>query len=96
MVKKRSKRGETLVETLAAILIVVLTSTFFLTATITTAKINRSARTADDTLRVAQEQVEQRQNGRQGSVKIKTAAGTAEYNVTFYGASEKLQSYVGG
>lgn len=96
MVKKRSKRGETLVETLAAILIVVLTSTFFLTATITTAKINRSARTADDTLRVAQEQVEQRQNGRQGSVKIKTAAGTAEYNVTFYGESEKLQSYVGG
>ena len=96
MVKKRSKRGETLVETLAAILIVVLTSTIFLTATITTAKINRSARTADDTLRVAQEQVEQRQNGRQGSVKIKTAAGTAEYNVTFYGASEKLQSYVGG
>ena len=96
MVKKRSKRGETLVETLAAILIVVLTSTFFLTATLTTAKINRSARTADDTLRVAQEQVEQRQNGRQGSVKIKTAAGTAEYNVTFYGASEKLQSYVGG
>ena len=97
MVKKRSRRGETLVETLAAILIVVLTSTFFLTATIATAKINRSARTADDSLRVAQQQVERRQNGQKGQVEIRLKSGqTVKYDVTFYGDSDKLQSYTGG
>ena len=44
---KRRIKGETLVETLAAILIASLSTMMLLTATITASKINRSAASSD-------------------------------------------------
>ena len=94
--KPRTKRGETLVETLVAILIVVLTSMFFLTTTITIAKINTKTRTADSSLRQEQIVAERQKNGKSGSVTIQTDKGTVSYDVTVYGADNDLQSYTGG
>ena len=94
MAKPRAKRGETLVETLAAILIVTLTSLFFLTTVITAVKINRAASVADDSLRVAQEAVEKKQNPQNSEITV-TAGGTSKtYDVTTYGDSSDLQGYV--
>lgn len=95
--KPRTKRGETLVETLVAILIVVLTSMFFLTTTITIAKINTKTRTADSSLR--QEQIvaeRQKDESSSGQVEIKANGKTTQYDVTFYGKAGDLQSYTGG
>ena len=81
-------------ETLAAILIVTLTSLFVLTAVIATVKINRSASTADDSLRTAQEAVETQQNARDGKITVTVDQRTKEYEVTDYGDSSDLQGYV--
>ena len=94
MTKLRAKRGETLVETLVAILIVTLTSLFFLTAVTATVKINRAANTADDSLRTAQEAVETQQNAQDGKVTVTVDNRTRDYEVTDYGDSSDLQGYV--
>lgn len=94
MTKPRAKRGETLVETLAAILIVTLTSLFFLTTVIATVKINRAANVADDSLRVAQEAVETKQNPQKSKITVTAGNQTKDYDVTTYGDSSDLQGYV--
>ena len=94
MAKPRAKRGETLVETLAAILIVTLTSLFFLATVITAVKINRAASVVDDSLRVAQEAVEKKQNEQDGKITVTVGGKTKDYDVTTYGNSSDLQGYV--
>lgn len=94
MAKPRAKRGETLVETLAAILIVTLTSLFFLTSVIAAVKINRAASVADDSLRVAQEAVETKKNAQDSTITVTVGSKTREYDVTTYGDSSDLQGYV--
>lgn len=49
--KLRSQRGDTLVETLAALLIVVLTMAFLATSIVTAARINAGVRETDTSLR---------------------------------------------
>ncbi len=93
MDKLRSRRGETLVETLAAILVVVLTSTFFLTAVISTGKINRTTGTSDDSLRTAQESVEKKEQATDGTITVTAGGKSTDYDVQFYGDSEALQGY---
>ncbi len=93
MNKLRSRRGETLIETLAAILVIVLTSTFFLTAVIATGKINRTTGTADDSLRMVQESVEKKENGADGSIVITAGGKSTAYDVRFYGDSDTLRGY---
>lgn len=48
--KLRSQRGDTLVETLAALLIVVLTMAFLATSIVTAARINAGVRETDTSL----------------------------------------------
>jgi type II secretory pathway pseudopilin PulG len=93
MAKLKSKRGETIVETLVAILIVVLTSSFFLTAVIATAKINKTANSADNSFRAAQEQVEKQENKQDGTVTITVGNQSKTYDVEVYGDGEELQGY---
>lgn len=93
MDKLRSRRGETLIETLAAILVVVLTSTFFLTAVIATGKINQTTGTSDDSLRTAQESVEKKEIGTDGSITVTVGGKSTTYDVEFYGDSDSLQGY---
>lgn len=49
--KLRSQRGDTLMETLAALLLVVLTMAFLATSLVTTARINAGVRQTDTALK---------------------------------------------
>lgn len=67
---KRTSRGETLVETLAAILVVSLTSVFLLTSVMAAQRVNRQAGEGDEQLRLEQDVVERRSDGKQSTVQI--------------------------
>ena len=86
----RARRGETLVETLAAILVVSLTSVFLLTSIMAAQRVNRRAGEADEQLRLEQETVERRENGKPGTVQV----GSSQYDVIRYGEGDALQGYV--
>lgn len=86
----RARRGETLVETLAAILVVSLTSVFLLTSIMAAQRVNRRAGEADEQLRLEQDAVERRENGKLGTVQV----GSSQYDVIRYGEGEALQGYV--
>ena len=86
----RARRGETLVETLAAILVVSLTSVFLLTSVMAAQRVNRQAGEADEQLRLEQDVVERRSDGKQSTVQI----GSSQYDVIRYGEGEALQGYV--
>ena len=86
----RARRGETLVETLAAILVVSLTSVFLLTSIMAAQRENRRAGEADEQLRLEQDAVERRENGKPGTVQV----GSSQYGVIRYGEGEALQGYV--
>ena len=86
----RARRGETLVETLAAILVVSLTSVFLLTSIMAAQRVNCRAGEADEQLRLEQDAVERRENGKPGTVQV----GSSQYDVIRYGEGEVLQGYV--
>ena len=86
----RARRGETLVETLAAILVVSLTSVFLLTSIMAAQRVNRRAGEADEQLRLEQDVVERRENGKPGTVQV----GSSQYDVIRYGEGKDLQGYV--
>lgn len=86
----RARRGETLVETLAAILVVSLTSVFLLTSIMAAQRVNRQAGEGDEQLRLEQDVVERRENGKPGTVQV----GSSQYDVIRYGEGEALQGYV--
>lgn len=90
----RARRGETLVETLAAILVVSLTSVFLLTSVMAAQRVNRQAGEGDEKLRLEQNTVECRENGKQSTVEISSAKGTSRYDVIRYGEGDALQGYV--
>ena len=78
---KRTSRGETLVETLAAILVVSLPSVFLLTSVMAAQRVNRQAGEGDEQLRLEQDVVERRENGKAGTVQV----GSSRYDVIRYG-----------
>lgn len=86
----RARRGETLVETLAAILVVSLTSVFLLTSIMAAQRVNRRAGEADEQLRLEQDAVERRENGKSGTVQV----DSSQYDVIRYGEGKALQGYV--
>lgn len=94
MDKLRAKRGETLVETLAAILIVTLASVVLLTTAMTAARVNQAAGDSDtefqEKLRIAEEQT----NSSNRSVAI-TMEDSVEYryNIEVFGGEDGLRSY---
>ena len=94
----RARRGETLVETLAAILVVSLTSVFLLTSVMAAQRVNRRAGEGDEQLRLEQDVVERRSDGKQSTVQIgkqsTVQSGGGSYPVIRYGEGEALQGYV--
>lgn len=94
----RARRGETLVETLAAILVVSLTSVFLLTSIMAAQRVNRRAGEGDEQLRLEQDVVERRSDGKQSTVQIGKQStvqiGGGSYPVIRYGEGEALQGYV--
>lgn len=91
---KRASRGETLVETLAAILVVSLTSVFLLTSVMSARKVNDQAGESDQRFRLEMEAVERHENAQSGKIKISTPRdGTSEYAVTVYGQDDALRGY---
>ena len=95
MGKLSNSRGETLTETLVAILIAVLASMMLLTAAIAASNLNRAAAAADADLRAQQEVVE-RQDEVNGIayVTIEDGNKTTRYPVQRYGGGTRgLQAY---
>jgi type II secretory pathway pseudopilin PulG len=89
MRKLQSCRGETLTETLAAILIVVLSSIMLVTMSLGAVRINRTAAALDETLRQQQEEAERQLTGESAVV----AAGPYSYEVQETGGDGELASY---
>lgn len=89
MDKLQSRRGETLVETLAAILIVSLASVVLLTMAVTTVRVTRAAREADRAFQAEVEAAEaQRSAAGTGTVTVRVKGGPAyTYEVTRYRAA---------
>ena len=58
--KLRSQRGDTLTETLAALLLVVLTMAFLATSLVTAARINAGVRQTDTALKYDDDEVEKK------------------------------------
>ena len=94
----RARRGETLVETLAAILVVSLTSVFLLTSIMAAQRVNRRAGEGDEQLRLEQDVVERWSDGKQGTVQVgkqsTVQVGSSRYDVIRYGEGKALQGYV--
>ena len=95
MRKLRETSGETLVETLVAILIVTLSSLLFLHMTMASVKISGEAKMMDSQYQTALSAAEEQ--------KTKVSAGTItvggrDYSVTYYGTGESdaLASYSTG
>ena len=75
---------------MAAILVVSLTSVFLLTSVMAAQRVNRQAGEGDEQLRLEQDVVERRSDGKQSTVQI----GGGSYPVIRYGEGEALQGYV--
>lgn len=82
--KLRSRRGETLVETLAAILIVTLSSMALLAMLSAAARINTAAGAADAAFRTALTAAESRAAALEGGP-VELTVDAYSYDVHFYG-----------
>lgn len=95
MRRKRCSSGETLVETLAALLLVVLSGLLFLQMTMTSTKMSAQAKELDALYqRVLAAAEKQGETASSGSIEI----GDRDYAVNYYAysgesSSEKLYSY---
>ena len=92
--KLRSNRGETLVETLAAILVIGLVSGAFAAGISAAAKMNRRAMEKDDALYAAVTAAEQQlpESATPGVIQVTVGGTSAEIPVSFYG-KEHLYTY---
>ena len=91
---KRTSRGETLVETLAAILVVSVNTGAYMAESVRGGIISidpgQTEGAGDEQLRLEQDVVERRSDGKQSTVQI----GGGSYPVIRYGEGEALQGYV--
>lgn len=76
--KLRSQRGDTLTETLAALLLVVLTMAFLATSLVTAARINAGVRQTDTALKYDDDE------GEKKTLTITRENNSVEKNVTVY------------
>ena len=89
----KSKKGETLVESMAGILIFTFGSIIMLAMLTTAADINTVAKEADQEYFSQMVQVELAQADASGTVSIVSPSGTDTVNVTISGTSEGLHAY---
>ena len=96
MSKLRSTRGETLIETLTATLIIALSSILLLSMAVTAANINKRS---DEESKLYQTELAQAETGggatREGTLTITVMGGdTYNYTVVFSSDAGKLNSYI--
>ncbi len=92
---KRSKAGETLTETLIAMLIIGLSSVFFLTMVGASGRIFRKseAEYAEAYEKIAAADVQGSGGSGGGSIKVKGPASETDVPVTWYGEADYVVSY---
>lgn len=91
--KLHSDRGETLVETLASVLIVALTSVIFASTTIAASHMNATAKTADDTFYAELSAAETHTGSMPDTVTVSWSGGAQDFTVTRVGTDSELRSY---
>lgn len=90
---KRSFKGETLIETLVAILILTISAMVLAEMTATSVRINRSVENIDAEYRTNLAAVENRTSPEDGTISIKSGEKTFSYEVEYYGKVDGLTSY---
>ncbi len=91
--KKRCKKGETILETLVAILIITFSSIMLVNLTLTATKINKVVEQEDSQFREDLMVAEQALTGTNGEVTIESDGSTYTYDVEYYGKDDGLYSY---
>ena len=91
--QKRANRGETLVETLAAILVIALSATLLLQLTMTSTRLNRDVERADGDFRAELAAAEGLQELQAGELTVQGALGVYSYEVEYYGEADALRAY---
>ena len=89
---KRASKGETLVETLVAIVIITFSAIILVNMTIASTNINRKVESSDTNFREELAAAEGLQNPVDGQITIK-GEKTYSYKVEYYGKEDGLRSY---
>lgn len=89
----QNKKGETLLETLVAILILTVSAMLLAEVTASSTRINLDAEKVDKKYREDLEQVEKRETPISGEVTIQSGGTTYTYNVNYYGDKSGFTSY---
>lgn len=90
---KRASKGETLVETLVAIVIITFSAIILVNMTIASTNINRKVESSDTNFREELAAAEGLQNPAKGQITAKSESGTYRYSVEYYGKEDGLRSY---
>ncbi|WP_312043664.1 type IV pilus modification PilV family protein [Anaerotignum sp.] len=89
----QNKKGETLLETLVAILILTVSAMLLAEVTASSTRINLDAEKVDKKYREDLEKVEKRETPISGEVTIKSGGTTYTYDVNYYGDKSGFTSY---
>ncbi len=91
--KRRSIKGETLLETLVAILILTISAMMLAEMTASSVRINRTVEKIDKEYRENVSAAEKRKFYKNETVTIKTTDKEYTYKVEYYGKADGLTSY---
>jgi Tfp pilus assembly protein PilV len=92
--KISSKAGETLIETLVAVLVVALSSIILVTMTVTASHLNAAARTADQAFYAELSAAESGTGSTAtGTITVSWTTGSQSFSVDFVGSGSELKSY---
>lgn len=90
---KRCKKGETILETLFAILIITFSSIMLVNVTLTATRINKVIEQEDTEFREDLMEAEKAVTGTNGEVKITSNESNYTYDVEYFGKDDGLYSY---
>jgi len=91
--KKRLKKGETIIEALFAILIITFSSVMLVNLTLTATKINKDIEQEDTEFRNNLMAAEREESGNRGEVTIRSGSSNYTYDVEYFGNDNGLYSY---
>ncbi len=90
---KRNTKGETLIETLVAIIILTVSAMLLAEVTTSSTRINLRVEEADEEYRDALETVEKRVSPVSGEITIQSGGSSYTYEVNYFGDMVGLTSY---
>lgn len=91
--KKRCKKGETILETLIAILIITFSSVMLVNLTLTATRMNKDTEQEDNKFREDLMDAEKAESGTNGDVTISSGGSSYTYQVEYFGKDNGLYSY---